>query len=399
MRYIEKGSKTFNTAIWMLFFGGFVTFAILYSTQPILPLLSNEFHISPAIASLSLSVSTGALAVSMIIFASISEVYGRKKMMVISLLLSSVFVMLTAFSPNYGTLLVLRTIQGIVLAGLPAIAMAYINEEFHPASLGLVMGLYISGNSIGGMSGRIISGMLSDFFSWRVAMFGIGLISLVLSVVFFKGLPPSKNFKPQAFRIHHLMKTLVHHLKDPALFMLYCTGFILMGSFVTMYNYIGYKLIEPPYYLSPSSIGWLFIVYIVGTFSSTWMGKLSDKIGVFKTLIISIVIMFLGAILTMISPLIWILIGLAIFTYGFFAAHSVASSWVGKRTSQEKAQSSSLYLFFYYFGSSIGGFVGGYCWIHFGWIGVITMISSFMIIGILLSFALKPFEGKKETTM
>lgn len=399
MKYIEKGTKAFRMANWMLFFGAFITFAILYSTQPILPLLSEEFNVSPATASLSLSVTTGALAISMIIFASISEVYGRKIMMVISLVLSSFLVILTAFSSSYSMLLVLRAIQGIVLAGLPAIAMAYINEEFHPASLGLVMGLYISGNSIGGMSGRIISGMLSDYFSWRVAMLGIGGVSLILSLIFLKKLPNSQNFKPQTYQIKQLTKTLIHHLKDPALLMLYSIGFILMGSFVTVYNYIGYRLIEPPYSLSPSIIGWLFIVYIVGTFSSTWMGKLSDKIGVYKTLLISMIIMFLGALVTVIKPLIVIVIGLAIFTYGFFAAHSVASSWVGKRTTTEKAQSSSLYLFFYYFGSSIGGFVGGYCFITYGWIGVIVMISSFMLIGILITFGLKKFEGTKETIM
>lgn len=79
-------------------------------------------------------------------------------------------------------LLALRVFQGIVLAGLPAVAMAYLGEEIEPASLGMAMGLYISGNSIGGMGGRIIIGTLTGFFNWRIAPGAIGILSLLASL-------------------------------------------------------------------------------------------------------------------------------------------------------------------------------------------------------------------------
>ena len=151
MTYIKKGTKEFNKANWALFLAGFITFANLYVSQPLLPTFAEEFHVSPAVASLSLSVATFALAISMIIVGSLSESWGRKPLMTISIFAASIITLALAFSPNFETILVLRVIQGAVFAGLPAIAMAYLGEEIDPPSLGVAMGLYISGNSVGGL--------------------------------------------------------------------------------------------------------------------------------------------------------------------------------------------------------------------------------------------------------
>ncbi len=86
MSYIQKGTREFRHASIALFAGGFNTFAILYCTQPLMPYLSKEFGISPTMASLSLSVTTCTLAVSMLIFGSLSEVLGRKPIMCFSFL-------------------------------------------------------------------------------------------------------------------------------------------------------------------------------------------------------------------------------------------------------------------------------------------------------------------------
>src|SRR5699024_5441080 len=174
MNYLVEGTPAFRRAIWALFAGGFVTFSILYDVQPLIPVFSQEFNVSPAMGSLALSVSTAALAVSMLILGSLSESWGRKPVMVVSLLLSSLLAMATAWSPDFSSLLLFRLFQGVVLAGLPAVAMAYLGEEIDPGSLGVAMGLYISGNSIGGLAGRVLTGSLTDFFSWRLAMAVIG---------------------------------------------------------------------------------------------------------------------------------------------------------------------------------------------------------------------------------
>ncbi|MFF3102783.1 MFS transporter [Viridibacillus arvi] len=389
MDYIKRGTVSFRNANLALFAGAFSTFANLYMTQPLLPTFTKVFHISPTVASLSLSVTTLTLAFSMLIIGSLSEAWGRKRIMTFSMFAGAILTLFIAFAPNYSILLTLRIIQGIVFAGLPAIAMAYLGEEIEPKSLGIAMGLYISGNTIGGLGGRIIVGTMTDLFSWRIGMIAIGLISFIVSFAFYFLLPSSKHFKAKKLNVKALLHSLILHLRDPALLSLFGLGFLLMGSFVTLYNYIGFQLVEPPFSLSQTIVGWIFIIYLVGTFSSTWFGSLSDRFGKYKMLVIAIVIMFIGGIFTLEDHLLLKITGIAIFTFGFFGGHSIASSWVGRRATHDKAQASSLYLFFYYVGSSVGGTVGGIFWTIYGWNGVIGMITSFLLATFILAFYLR----------
>lgn len=397
MEYIHKGSRAFYKTNLALFLAGFITFANLYITQPLLPTFADVFHVSPAIASLSLSVSTFALAVSLIIVSSLSEAWGRKSLMTISIFAASILTLALAFSPNFETIILLRVLQGIVFAGLPAIAMAYLGEEMEPASLGVAMGLYISGNSVGGLSGRVIIGTITDHYNWHIGMIVLGGISLLVSVLFVWMLPKSKHFSARPLQLKALAKTLFQHMKDPSMLCLYGIGFVLMGSFVTLYNYIGFKLMAPPYNLSATIVGWIFIIYLVGTFSSAWFGSLADRYGRQRMLLLAIAIMLAGAIVTLDGLLTLKIIGITVFTFGFFAAHSIASGWVSKRASHDKAQASSLYLFFYYFGSSVGGTVGGVFWMKYGWVGVIAMIALFLVIACVLSYLLNRFIAKQYT--
>ncbi|HJV46662.1 MAG TPA: MFS transporter [Bacillota bacterium] len=396
MGYIKQGTAAFHKSNVAFFAAGFNTFAILYSTQPLLPEYTKEFHISPTVASLSLSLTTISLAFSMLFFGSLSEVWGRKPIMMISMLAASILSILTAFSTTYEALLVFRVIQGFALGGLPSIAMAYLGEEMEPGSLGIAMGLYISGNSLGAVSGRIISGMLTDLFNWHIALGTISLISILASFIFFANLPKSQNFHPRSPQIGKLLLSLVSHLKDPVLLTLYAIGFLILGSNVALFNYVGYVLTAPPYSLSQTLVGWIFIVYLVGMFSSVWVAKMAGKYGKQKVLTLSLFITLTGVCLTLDSNLWLKIVGLPIMTFGFFGSHSIASGWVGYRALHDKAQASSLYLFFYYAGSSIGGTTAGVFWSAFGWKGVIGMIAGFLLTAIVFASLLAkvfPFDN------
>lgn len=392
MSRLTEGTPAFRRANGALFAGGFVTFSILYAVQPLIPVFAQDFAISPAMGSLALSVTTASLALSMLFLGSLSDSRGRKPIMVASLLLSSLLAMATAWSPNFSFLLLFRLMEGILLAGLPAVAMAYLGEEIDPSSLGMAMGLYISGNSIGGLAGRVLSGTLTDLFSWRLALAAIGGINLLLSLWFWRALPPSNHFQPRRPDARELLMSMGRHLKNPSLLRLYFVSFVLMGSFVTLFNYIGFHLLAPPYSLSHSLIGWLFLVYLTGSFSSAWMGREADRRGRKKVLWTGLAVMLAGAALTLLPPLWCKVTGLALFTFGFFGSHSVASGWVGSTAQTAKAQAASLYLFFYYTGSSVFGTLGGWFWSCFGWFGVTGLILTL----ILLAFPLtRPLSDEK----
>lgn len=96
----------------------------------------------------------------------------------------------------------------------------------------------------------------------------------------------------------------------------------------------------------------------------------------------AVLIAILGAVVTLSSSLFITIPGLAVFTFGFFGAHAVASSWVGVRAVNHRAQASSLYLLFYYTGSSVAGAVGGLFWMHFGWRGVVSMLTILLVLAV-----------------
>ncbi|MFJ7308739.1 MFS transporter [Peribacillus frigoritolerans] len=382
MNYIEPAGKSFRKTILALFLGSFVTFADLYSTQPVIPVFAKQFGVSPAIASLTLSFATGTLALCLLLVSLFSENIDRKKIMGTALTLSALLSICVSFiQDDLYILIAIRAIQGAVLAGFPAIAMAYINEEFHPKSLGYVMGIYVSGSSIGGLAGRLIVGVLTDHFSWNIAIGSLGALSLIISLAFWWMLPPSQHAVRVRVSLSRIKTSLINNLRNNRLVLLFGMAFLLMGSFVTVYNFVGIPLMGPPYHLSQTLIGFIFIIYLVGTFSSTWMGKLADQYSRRVVLLIGIAIMLMGALLTLLDPLLLKIMGLALFTFGFFGAHSIASSWVGSLADKsEKAQASALYLLFYYAGSSIVGASGGLFLMKFGWGGVISAVSILILL-------------------
>ncbi len=390
LTYIEKGSSEYVKASIALFFGGFVTFSILYTTQPLLPVFSQEFHVSAVAASLTLSSSTGTLAIMMLAAASLSDQIGKKTVMIASMLFTSILSIMIAFSPNFFSLVLLRTMLGIAAAGIPSLAMAYVAEEFDSQAIGKVMGLYISGTSIGGMAGRIVTGLLTDLFSWRTALFSIGVLALILSIIFTLILPTPKNSIKKELCIKTVIQTYAVHVRNKALMSLIFLGFLFMGSFVTLYNYIGYLLSEPPYSFSQSLLGFLFIVYIFGSFSSVYMGNKADQYGHSFVLNISLALTIAGAVITLMPPVLAKILGVSLFTFGFFGCHSITSAWIGERANINKAQASSLYLLFYYLGSSLVGTFGGYFWTHFHWFGVI----SFTVTLLTLSYPLIMYAQK-----
>ncbi|MBA2535472.1 MAG: MFS transporter [Rubrobacter sp.] len=394
---LGPGTGAFRRAVAALFAGGFVTFAILHCTQPLMPIFSVRFGVSPATASLSLSATTATLAVSLLFAAAISGRRSRKAVMVASLLGSSSLALLLALSPNFASLLAVRALQGVVLAGLPSVAMAYVSEEFRPEGLGVAMGLYVGGTSLGGMAGRISAGVLADAFSWRVALTCVGIVGLLGALWFWAGLPAPSNspLDPRGGAGEGLFGAFAGPLRDPGLVCVFGVGFLLMGSFMTLFNYVGYLLLGPPYGLSQAAVGLVFAAYLAGTFSSAWMGRLADRYGRPRVLRAGVAIMLVGASLTLVGDLYAVLAGIVAFVFGFFGAHSVASGLVGERAAaQSKAQASSLYLLFYYAGASVVGTASGLLWRPYGWPGVIISLTILLLLA-LAATAVLPALSKE----
>jgi YNFM family putative membrane transporter len=266
--------------------------------------------------------------------------------------------------------------------------MTYLSEEVHPDSIGLGMGLYIGGNAAGGLAGRLIAAVLTDFYGWRAGLMAVGLVGAVAAWVFVRSLPPSRRFERQPLQLRATVRRFATLFRDAGLPWLFAEGFVLLGAFVTVYNYIGYRLMAPPYAMSQAAVGMIFSVYVVGIVSSSWIGHLAGRLGRRKVLWTMFVLMLSGLSLTMLAAVWLIVAGIIVITFGFFGGHSIVSSWVGRRAGSAKVQAASMYLFVYYLGSSVAGASGGLFFAGYGWNGVASFVASLLGVGLLIAWRL-----------
>ncbi|MEU0951921.1 MFS transporter [Streptomyces niveus] len=365
-----------------LFAAGVAAFALLYSTQALLPAISADFGATAGQASWTVSAATGALALFVLPLSALSERFGRRTLMTVSLTVAVVVGLLVPFAPNLEWLIALRAVQGAALAGLPASAMAYLAEEVGPKALVGAIGLFVAGNSIGGMSGRIVAGWVSQLWGWRAGLAAIGLIALVCVVAFRVLLPKARHFTPGTLNPRALARTVGRHLADPLLRRLYAIGALFMTVFGAVYTAIGFRLVEAPFNLPQGVIGSIFLVYLVGTLSSAAAGKLVARLGRRGALYLAVGTTTAGLLLSLTDSLVAVLLGLVLITAGFFAGHAVASSAVSRTAKTGRAQASALYQSAYYVGSSVGGTLGAVAFHTGGW-GATVALGLLAVLGVV----------------
>lgn len=391
--YIEYGTQPFKAILLSLFLAGFAIFSSLYCVQPMMPFLAKFFQTTATNSSFPLSFSTIALALGLLFAGLISDRFGRKQIMAISLFSTATLLLISSFLPYWEIFLATRMMIGLAVSGVASVAMTYIGEEIAQKDVGFAMGLYISGTAIGGMGGRLIAGVLLDFISWQTATLIIGVLNFIIAIIFYMALPASKHFNAYPIQFSRFKESFKKNLSDPKLRLLFAEGFILMGCFVTVFNYMSYHLLEKPFELSQTWIGLISVAYLSGIYSSPRAASWSQKFGREKVLISMFLSMILGLWIMLIPSIWFILLGLLIFTFSFFAAHSTSSSWVSVQSLQYRAVGSSLYLFCYYLGSSILGSGSGLVWEHFGWLGLTVTITCILLIGLCIAVKLKTMKS------
>ncbi|MDX3646212.1 MFS transporter, partial [Streptomyces sp. MB09-02B] len=355
---VAPGGPGYRRMSLALFLAGVATFALLYSTQALLPLISDGFGTTASAASWTVSAATGALALFVLPMSALSERFGRRTLMTASLAVAVTVGLLIPFAPSLGALVVLRAVQGAALAGVPASATAYLAEEVRPKALITAIGLFVAGNSVGGMSGRVVTGWVAQEWGWRVALAVLGMIAVGCAVAFRVLLPAPRHFVAGSLRPKVLARTVRAHLGNPLLRRLYAIGALFMTVFGAVYTVIGYRLTEAPFSLPQGIIGSIFLVYLVGTVSASTAGRLAGRLGRRGALYLAGGTTTTGLFFTLSDSLVLVLLGLVLITAGFFAGHAVASSSVSHTAKRGRAQASALYQSAYYVGSSAGSTLG-----------------------------------------
>ncbi|WP_030746973.1 MFS transporter [Streptomyces sp. NRRL F-5135] len=370
---LAPGRPGYRRMSFALFAAGVATFALLYSTQALLPAISAGLGVSAGQASWTVSAATGALALCVLPLSALSERFGRRSMMTASLAVAVAVGLLVPFAPNIETLIALRAVQGAALAGLPASAMAFLAEEVRPKALVTAVGLFVAGNSVGGMSGRIVTGWAAQLWGWRVALGAVGLMAVACAVAFRLLVPRARNFTARSLSPRALARTVGGHLSDPLLLRLYAIGALFMTVFGGVYTVIGYRLVAEPFGLPQGLIGSVFLVYLVGTVSSSSSGKLVGRVGRRGALYLAVSTTAAGLLLSLADTMVAVVLGLVLITAGFFAGHAVASSAVSGTAKTGRAQASALYQSAYYLGSSAGGTLGAVAFHAGGWAATVGL--------------------------
>ncbi|MUL42222.1 MFS transporter [Streptomonospora sp. PA3] len=391
----RAGSSGYRRIVVAMTAAGIATFAQLYAVQAVLPGLADSFAASASRVALSVSFATGGLAAFVLVWSGIADRIGRVRVMAISLTVSTALGLAAPFAPDMWTLLAVRGLQGAALGGVPAVAMAYLAEEVHRAHLSRVAGIYIAGNTVGGMSGRLVAGAVADLGGWRWGVAADSLLALAALLVFAAAIPRTRGFtpKPRGSAGPGLARRLLSAVADPGLLALYCQGLFLMGAFVTVYNYLGFRMTGPPFGLSQTVVAFLFAAYLAGTAGSAAAGRLAERLGRRTVLLWGVGAMAGSAAVLLAPSLAAVAAGLLLFTFGFFAAHATASGWVGHRATVARAQAAALYTLAYYLGSSTFGWLGGIWYDTVGWTGVVVYVLALCAASALAGTGLRERRG------
>ena len=385
------GSRAYRRLLIGLFFGGVATFAQLYATQAVLPVIAADVGASPSGAALTVSASTLGLAVAVIPWSIVADRVGRVPAMAIGLIAATLLGGITPFAHDLGILLALRLLEGAALGAVPAVALAYLSEEVDARHVAAAAGSYIAGTTVGGLTGRVVSGWVAELAGWRWGVASVVLLCVAAAMLFLALVPAARGFVPGRFRSTpgpSVRRRLWLNLRSPVQLALYAQGFLLMGAFVAVYNYLGFHLSEPPFSLPPVVITMLFLAYLAGTVSSPRAGALPVRHGRLSVLLACAVVMTGGVALMFVPATAAAVVGLVTFTAGFFGAHAVASGWTPVAADpRARAQASSLYYLGYYAGSSVFGWALGLVFGSAGWGWFLGAVLAMCVVAMGLAFA------------
>lgn len=385
-RISEKGA-TLMIITLCLALAGCAELASLFFVQPLLPKLAAEYGIPVGQVSIILSAETGLLAFGLLFTGSLADRFGRKQLISVSLVLGGLMTILAPFATSWTMLVTLRALAGLFLSGIAAAATAYISEEVDGKLAGVVTGYFVFGNSIGGMSGRVIASQLMDRIPVQYIFFIFGAILLAVAALVITALPASKNFRASpSFNATSVIRGGAHHFADPKVSLAFVISFVIFGTFTSLYNFLAFNLHREPFNVSHASAGLISTCFLLSFFTAPRAGRLATRYGAMNVLAVLLATMIAGMLVTVVAPNATVfIVGVVIFTAAFFGCHSLGLGWVSKNAVQAKGQATALYLFFYYLGGSVVGYLNGLVFVRFDWIGLTTFVISLLAGGIVIT--------------
>jgi MFS transporter, YNFM family, putative membrane transport protein len=357
----------------------FCAFLDLYAPQAVLPLLREELDVGAGDVGLLVSATTFAIALIAPFTGAVADVLGRKRVIATAMMVLVLPTILVALATSLPMLVLWRFVQGLLLPPVFTVTIAYIAEEFPPGEATAVTGLYISASSLGGFLGRFLTGILAEQLGWRDAFLVLAAVTLACAIGVAVLLPPERGFT-RAAGVLSSARQMLRHLTDRRLVAIYAVGFGVLFTFVATFTYVNFHLAAAPYQLSPSALGAIFAVYLMGSLVSPLTGRGVARFGRRRLVVGLIALWAAGLALTLVPSLGAIIAGLALGVACGFVCQAVATGFVALNAPTGRSSAIGLYATCYYLGGSAGGVLPALAWNAAGWPGCVALLLAVLML-------------------
>jgi MFS transporter, YNFM family, putative membrane transport protein len=352
---------------------GFSAFVNLYSPQSLLQELAREFGVGAGGISALMTATTAAIALTAPFTGALADVFGRKRLITAAGFAVVVPTLMMMFADSVPQLVALRFVQGLLLPPIFTVAVAYVGDEWPPAEVPRVAGLFISGSSVGGFCGRFVTGVVADLFGWRTSFLAVALLTLLGALIVTLALPRERGFVRSGGLLASARQMLAH-LRNPRLLAIYAVGFGVLFNFIATFTYVSFHLAAAPYFFTPTMLGALFATYLSGSFIVPWVGRAILLFGR-RRFILGVIAVWICGALMLLAPPVWVIIvGLTICATCGMLCQAVSTGYVITTAKEGRSSAAGLYASSFYIGGSAGAFLMGLVWHAAGWGGCVAAI-------------------------
>lgn len=373
---------------------GVFAFLQVYSVQSILPQLQHDLNATVVEVGNSVGVTVLAVALISPFVGMLSDALGRKWMIVASVFALTVPTALMTQVQSVQGLLILRFLQGLAVPGVSVVLMAYVGEEFRGATMVRIITIYVTGCVLGGFSGRFLLGHLSEIMHWRASFGVLAALNLAGTYVVWRGLPASRHFVANR-RVASNLATLGQLLHNRYLQTACALGFTVLFAQIGLFTFVNLHLAAPPYYFSSGALANIFTVYLLGMVVTPLAGGVIPRLGIRRTVLLSVATSALGVLLSLAQPAWCIVAALAIAACGTFITQSATMSFIAYRITSGRSLASGLYYAIYYCGGFAGAWVCGIAYSWWRWPGTVAVLLATQAMGWVIAWRLIPRKSSR----
>lgn len=365
------------------------TVANIYYNQPILKDIATALNASESQAGLISMLSQIGYGLGLFFITPLGDKVNKKKLiMVLQVLLIGSLIMMLFASSIYQVWLL------SILIGILSVAVQVIlpmAASLDTVNRGKTVGTILSGILIGILAARVFSGFVSEHLGWRW-VFGISAILILLFTVLMKiYLPGIKTeFEGHYFQ---LLKSALSQLGRFALLRkTSLAGGLMFGVFCSFWTTLTFHLSGAPFHLSADYIGLFGLVAIAGALMAPIFGKLADKGGANRSLMLAILMVIFSILLIKLLPysIATLVIAVLLLDVGIQAVQVTNLALIYTLDPTSHSRINTVYMTSYFTGGAIGTSVGLFCWSHGGW----PWVTWQMLIWAFLALAIV-WNGKK----